>query len=138
MKKVLIIVVLLILALVGYKILQPKNSIRESTTTIATDNSTGNLTDSAFTSADFDDISPTYVDSGSEPDSISVAVAPVNPVVNSVINTQPAAPSFSCDGRKHCSQMTSCAEATYFLKNCPNTKMDGNNDGIPCEQQWCQ
>ena len=46
--------------------------------------------------------------------------------------------SFSCDGRKYCSQMTSCAEATYFLKNCPGVKMDGNNDGVPCEQQWCR
>ena len=45
---------------------------------------------------------------------------------------------FRCDGRTHCSQMTSCAEATFFLKNCPGTKMDGNNDGIPCEKQWCK
>ncbi|MCE2886342.1 MAG: excalibur calcium-binding domain-containing protein [Pseudanabaena sp.] len=30
------------------------------------------------------------------------------------------------------------SEATFFLKNCPNVKMDGNNDGIPCEQQWCK
>jgi len=45
---------------------------------------------------------------------------------------------FKCDGRTHCSQMTSCAEAEYFLKNCPGTKMDGNNDGEPCEQQWCK
>lgn len=45
--------------------------------------------------------------------------------------------SFSCDGRTHCSQMTSCSEAKYFLKNCPGTQMDGNHDGIPCEQQWC-
>lgn len=44
---------------------------------------------------------------------------------------------FSCDGRSYCSQMTSCAEATYFLKNCPGTKMDGNHDGKPCEMQWC-
>ena len=44
---------------------------------------------------------------------------------------------FRCDGRTYCSQMTSCAEATYFLRNCPNTKMDGNHDGIPCERQWC-
>lgn len=44
---------------------------------------------------------------------------------------------FKCDGRTHCSQMTSCAEAKYFLNNCPNTQMDGNNDGEPCEQQWC-
>jgi cold shock CspA family protein len=45
--------------------------------------------------------------------------------------------AFTCDGRTYCSQMTSCTEAKFFLKNCPNTKMDGNNDGTPCEQQWC-
>ena len=49
-----------------------------------------------------------------------------------------ANPAFKCDGRTHCSQMTSCAEATYFLQHCPNPKMDGNNDGEPCEQQWCK
>jgi len=46
-------------------------------------------------------------------------------------------PQFSCDGRTHCSQMTSCAEAKYFIQNCPNTKMDGDGDGVPCESQWC-
>ena len=45
--------------------------------------------------------------------------------------------SFQCDGRVYCSQMTSCAEATYFLQNCPGVKMDGNRDGVPCERQWC-
>lgn len=45
--------------------------------------------------------------------------------------------SFGCDGRTHCSQMTSCAEATFFLRSCPGVEMDGDNDGIPCEQQWC-
>ena len=44
---------------------------------------------------------------------------------------------FHCDGRIYCSQMTSCEEAKYFLKNCPNVKMDGNHNGIPCEMQWC-
>jgi len=43
-----------------------------------------------------------------------------------------------CDGRTYCSQMTSCQEATFFLQNCPGVKMDGNNDGIPCEKQWCK
>jgi cold shock CspA family protein len=42
-----------------------------------------------------------------------------------------------CDGRTHCSQMTSCAEAKFFLKHCPDVQMDGNNDGVPCEKQWC-
>jgi len=44
---------------------------------------------------------------------------------------------FACDGRTHCSQMTSCEEAEYFLANCPNVKMDGGGDGVPCERQWC-
>jgi hypothetical protein len=48
-----------------------------------------------------------------------------------LINQQ--AESFSCDGRQHCSQMRSRAEAEFFLKNCPGTKMDGDHDGIPCE-----
>ena len=51
---------------------------------------------------------------------------------------RPSSSSFKCDGRTRCSQMTSCAEATFFLKNCPGVKMDGNNDGVPCEQQWCK
>ena len=54
------------------------------------------------------------------------------------VRSTPAAPAmFRCDGRTHCSQMGSCAEATYFLKNCPGTQMDGNRDGVPCQQQWC-
>ncbi|WP_081933500.1 excalibur calcium-binding domain-containing protein [Shewanella mangrovi] len=40
---------------------------------------------------------------------------------------------FRCDGRKYCSEMRSRAEAEFFLKNCPGTRMDGDNDGIPCE-----
>ena len=44
---------------------------------------------------------------------------------------------YECDGRQYCSQMESCEEAKFFLDNCPNPKMDGNNDGIPCEKQWC-
>lgn len=45
---------------------------------------------------------------------------------------------FTCDGRTHCSQMHSCAEAKFFLARCPGTQMDGNHDGIPCERQWCK
>ena len=40
---------------------------------------------------------------------------------------------FRCDGRQYCSQMTSRAEAEYFTRSCPDTKMDGDHDGIPCE-----
>jgi len=52
---------------------------------------------------------------------------------------QLASPSvrYVCDGRKVCSQMRSCDEARYFLRNCPGTTMDGDGDGEPCESQWC-
>lgn len=61
----------------------------------------------------------------SSPASLGTSAAPVT------------ATGFKCDGRILCSQMTSCAEATFFLRNCPGVKMDGDNDGIPCEEQWC-
>jgi cold shock CspA family protein len=53
--------------------------------------------------------------------------------------SEPVAPAstFRCDGRTHCSQMTSCEEARHFLRNCPGVKMDSDGDGEPCEQQWC-
>jgi cold shock CspA family protein len=44
-----------------------------------------------------------------------------------------SAENFTCDGRQHCSQMNSRAEAVFFINNCPNTKMDGDGDGKPCE-----
>jgi hypothetical protein len=51
--------------------------------------------------------------------------------------SEPLSP-FKCDGRKYCSQMTSCAEAKSFLHYCPGTEMDGDGDGVPCESQWCK
>jgi hypothetical protein len=32
--------------------------------------------------------------------------------------------------------MGSYEEAKFFLDNCPNTKLDGNHDGEPCEAQF--
>lgn len=51
--------------------------------------------------------------------------------------TPAASDAYRCDGRKHCYQMNSCAEAKFFLSRCPGVQMDGDNDGIPCEDQWC-
>ncbi len=70
--------------------------------------------------------------------------APVTlPASNTPASTTVLAPvsttvsGYRCDGRKYCSQMHSCDEAKFFLKNCPGVRMDGNGDGIPCEKQWC-
>jgi len=45
--------------------------------------------------------------------------------------------NYRCNGKIYCSEMSSCTEAKFYLRNCPGTKMDGDNDGIPCEKQWC-
>jgi len=52
-------------------------------------------------------------------------------------NPGQTAARFRCTGKTHCSQMTSCEEATFYLSNCPDTMMDGDGDGIPCERQLC-
>jgi len=64
-------------------------------------------------------------------------ITPLTETTSPLIETSVANNNYRCDGRIHCSQMTSCAEATWFLRNCPGTKMDGDNDGVPCEQQFC-
>ena len=132
-QKILMFILLLVLVLVGYKMLQPKTTTSNTSTDVAADISSA----AAFTSTELDDIPQTYVDL----DTTSTSSSVVNPAVTSqpVLITQSAlTPSFACDSRQHCSQMTSCAEATYFIQHCPNTKMDGNHDGIPCEKQWCK
>lgn len=44
---------------------------------------------------------------------------------------------YHCEGKHYCSEMSSCAEAIYYLRHCPTTEMDGDGDGLPCESQWC-
>ena len=50
--------------------------------------------------------------------------------------TTPAA--FSCQGKTTCSQMASCEEAKFYLANCPGVRIDGDGDGIPCEDRLCR
>ena len=45
--------------------------------------------------------------------------------------------AYQCTGKQHCSQMASCGEARFYLQHCPDTKMDGDGDGEPCESM-CQ
>ncbi|WP_308680933.1 cold shock domain-containing protein [Xanthomonas arboricola] len=66
----------------------------------------------------------------------SPAITPAAAAGTTSATTAPT-PHYSCGGRKHCSQMTSCDDATWVLRNCPDTTMDGDHDGVPCEQQWC-
>jgi endonuclease YncB( thermonuclease family) len=40
---------------------------------------------------------------------------------------------FSCDGKSKCGDMSSCAEAKFYLNSCGVRRLDRDNDGIPCE-----
>lgn len=123
MKKILIVIVLLVLALVGYRVFQANQTPMQTTISDTSNTSTSNSS------------TPTSLTSKSDTERFDgISDIPMTYVETDGSN---AALSFRCDGRKHCSQMTSCAEATYFIQNCPDTKMDGNRDGVPCEQQWC-
>lgn len=39
----------------------------------------------------------------------------------------------SCDCSKTCGQMSSCEQAKYYFRDCGCDRLDGDNDGIPCE-----
>ena len=134
MKPIIAIVAALLIVFFAYIYLQPNTSPPTAFDSSAIDSTADNIT---FSDEELADIPPTYNE--------SMPIAPSNPAISNVVNSEPMQRTantqnsdFRCDGRQHCSQMTSCAEATYFSNNCPNTKMDGNNDGIPCEQQWCR
>lgn len=45
----------------------------------------------------------------------------------------PSSGQFTCSGKRFCRQMTSCAEAHFYLRQCGVTSLDGNSDGEPCE-----
>lgn len=54
----------------------------------------------------------------------------------SLLSTSPAADAgvgFTCSGKRYCRQMTSCAEAHFYLRQCGVSSLDGNSDGQPCE-----
>lgn len=40
---------------------------------------------------------------------------------------------FSCSGKRYCREMSSCAEANFYLRQCGVSSLDGDGDGRPCE-----
>lgn len=43
---------------------------------------------------------------------------------------------FSCENGyyKYCRDMSSCREAKYYFNQCGISRLDGDNDGVPCER----
>ncbi len=41
-------------------------------------------------------------------------------------------PALSCGAKTTCSQMSSCDEARFYLRQCGLKNLDGDGDGVPC------
>lgn len=48
-------------------------------------------------------------------------------------NSVPFGTHVACGTKRYCKQMSSCAEATAFLRQCGLQSLDGDGDGAPCE-----
>lgn len=68
----------------------------------------------------------------SYPDSSKSEIAEVTEIAEPPKLTE----QFQCQGKVYCSEMNSYDEALFYVRNCPGTKMDGDNDGDPCESQF--
>ena len=44
-----------------------------------------------------------------------------------------ASEAFQCGEKQYCKEMLSCAEARFHLTSCGLTRLDGDDDGVPCE-----
>jgi endonuclease YncB( thermonuclease family) len=44
-----------------------------------------------------------------------------------------ASAGFTCGAKSICREMTSCAEARFYLTQCGVTRLDSDRDGIPCK-----
>lgn len=53
-------------------------------------------------------------------------VAPVSPPIVS-------GPPRSCSAAPYCTEMSSCREAQFYYQECGVSRLDGDNDGVPCE-----
>ena len=53
------------------------------------------------------------------------------------IASAPSPASFTCGRKTYCREMTSCAEALFYLRRCGLTRIDGDGDGVPCEKRHC-
>lgn len=48
--------------------------------------------------------------------------------------SQPVVSGFSCGTKRTCGEMSSCAEARFYLNSCGLQRLDRDRDGVPCEK----
>lgn len=69
-------------------------------------------------------------------DACPITPTQTTPMVPQPVPTAPTPTqqgNYTCSGKTICGQMTSCAEANFYLNNCGVSRLDGDKDGVPCE-----
>jgi hypothetical protein len=74
-------------------------------------------------------------DGTGEPSTVAPIVEPT-PIAPATMNTSaPSTPTGSCsDGKRVCGDMESCEDAVFHLQQCGMSRLDGDDDGTPCEK----
>ena len=57
-----------------------------------------------------------------------------SPAAGAPVAAPTASSGFSCSGKRYCKEMSSCAEAKFYLVSCGVKSLDGDGDGMPCEK----
>lgn len=55
------------------------------------------------------------------------------PRENPKVKVIPSKGAYVCGTKRYCREMASCAEARFYLNDCGLARLDGDNDGTPCE-----
>lgn len=63
----------------------------------------------------------------------TIASADGAPSTSTQSPSSQSAENYSCDGKRTCKQMLTCAEATFYLRQCGVGSLDGDRDGMPCD-----
>lgn len=67
----------------------------------------------------------------------ALAASPYPDMLRQSISPTLAPDALSCGKKTQCSEMTSCAEALFYLDVCGVEALDANNNQIPCQQSVC-
>jgi endonuclease YncB( thermonuclease family) len=52
---------------------------------------------------------------------------------DAAVSIKPASDGGQCGTKSYCGQMTSCAEAQFYLNTCGVRRLDADHDGVACE-----
>jgi endonuclease YncB( thermonuclease family) len=86
------------------------------------------------------DVFPTFTDYSNESVEHCVAAigikatsSPLPPAIPAAEREVVIPESFACGTKMYCREMTWCEEALFYMQKCGLTRLDGDGDGVPCE-----